>query len=597
MSALKVSAMDATRRFIQVQHSANELFDLMKQRINSGEGAVRVFQEFIGVVDSHFGSYSHNIKRVITLKGLRQATAEARLYAKKLVTPPTYTQEDIQQHEAKRVEVYETVFTKTNSSEIADAYTNAYMPIYIQTNSQNFASEIASAYLNILSETGNNEHAKSQAMIQTERFIQEADQQSAQLFEELRRQHDTDEEYDNSVIQTSITGKQIIEHDLNLVNELTNPRIILNDRECIGLLDSNTDLQTYYSIKYGATPIQEFILDGVYNIITTEFQIFLFKKLLNNFMNLTLLCSNINQIICTITIVAHGSKTMDQTEYRYSCIKPVNTVIKLNVNPLGCYGEANAEQRKMLATLLSSLLKTINFPITHPHMTLYELIDHIRRNVKDQEELKRYLEESKGKICTGYLSSLCLEKDGFNAKSIITFEQCEIGTIDSTYNPKVHISNKSYGLTDNETSNKNAFIFINLYYINSDGIMLRLCEELQLIFNKSGIVIDESNFDIFYKVYLSDILKPIYVYLRYILKFVYGCDDLIINSLITLMIILIFDASCNGDSSSIGSDGTKIYGGKTTNKKRKAKSKKQKTKKEKRKNKKTKKRKTRKQKY
>ena len=174
----------------------------------------------------------------------------------------------------------------------------------------------------------------------------------------------------------------------------------------------------------------------------------------------------------------------------------------------------------------------------------------------------------------------------FNPDTFITYERCVLCETDSIMNAKMHISNKSYIFLDSSRYKKTAIIIIKFYVVLHSGDIIPLTVTLRIFIDSEGKVIDEP--EIFIQAYLSDILTPIYTYLRYILKNVYNCTDVEINRLIQLLILIILDASCGGGSSANAFDGTRVAGGKTKNKKAKSK---------KRKNKKTKKRKTRKQKY
>ena len=109
-------------------------------------------------------------------------------------------------------------------------------------------------------------------------------------------------------LQTTQITKAI---DENLIEDK-----IKYERFLTTLLSDNNDVQGYVADGRQETCPADLRANGgigKIKINDNDFQQFLLNKLLNNFLRV-LSCEDISQIICTVTIVAHGDKTMGQTD-------------------------------------------------------------------------------------------------------------------------------------------------------------------------------------------------------------------------------------------------------------------------------------------
>ena len=383
-------------------------------------------------------------------------------------------------------------------------------------------------------------------------------------------------------------------------------------------LDTNKYLMGYIASGIKETTELDLRQSGYLTTIPNNdlFQQFLLSKLVGNPIydpimdrnfstkfgeefNITLktFCSYIFRLICNITVVAHGGSSMGHSDTNLTTMSAIffkNPTIKTNVSALGCPTLTTKPERFLLASILSKVLNNIpRLDTLNRDASVIQLKSIIIDLLAQNRLLQEYLKTTKAQVCSLAQDPTNMKDGTFNSciSSYLTFEQCKMCQVGEIYDSKTHISNRLYGLTDLSLHKKIAIIYITFFFIDTNGNIRPLTKELKILFNYLGNVLDE-NGDItdklFETIFLSDLLKPNYTFLRIILTKEYGCPEEQVELLILTLIIMLFDASCGGGNTVHTFSGYQIYGGKTKNKKTKNK----KTKKQKMKKRKTKKRKT-----
>jgi hypothetical protein len=393
----------------------------------------------------------------------------------------------------------------------------------------------------------------------------------------------------------TITDIDLKEYTASGIKETT--KVDLKQSVDLRLIPNDDYFQRFLLSKLFSNSIYEPSIDTLFQTkFSSEF-----NSLLHTF------CSYIFRLICIITVVAHGGSSRGHSGTNPTTMSAIfvnNPIIKTNVSALGCPTFTTKPERFMLASILSKVLDNIpNVVSLNRKICEVELKDTIVELLEKNALLQEYLKSTQP--LAQCLADNSTTEDMFNKciSSRLTFEQCQTCQVGETYDSKTHISNRLYGLSDPSKHKKIAIIYITFFFIDNDGNIRQLTKELRILFNHLGEVLDEDGNPIgilFESIFLSDLLKPNYTFLRFILQHVYGCTEEQINMLILTLIIMLFDASCGGENTVHTVDNTKIFGGKktknkktswggkTTNKKRKAKrktkNKKQKTKKRKTKN-------------
>jgi hypothetical protein len=292
-------------------------------------------------------------------------------------------------------------------------------------------------------------------------------------------------------------------------------------------------------------------------------------------------------IINTVVNCHGGAPITSYSPVTMTCIELYRlNVVKYLMWQRGSFGLGTREENEEIHRIMSELFSKIT-----SCRDLQDLRRQIDELIHSNLRLQQYGQEKFKLIKEAYDSHLFSSIPGyFNPVTEIKgdmSEFCRSFHFPPTFNPMQNLADKLFQVQDLSPEEKYAFLNNYIVYRTSNGTIIKLSQQIDLVFDKNGRNIlceqDQTIYNIFC---MSDLLYSSAAAIIHVIDSSKKLTPEQKKYLIDQILSLFFDSSCNGGAT-FEVDGKMAIGGKTKNRKRKnKKSKKRKNKTKKRKNKK-----------
>jgi len=284
-----------------------------------------------------------------------------------------------------------------------------------------------------------------------------------------------------------------------------------------------------------------------------------------------------SELFVRIIVYGHGGGSGNPDEpSKMTCIQLYNMqLLKYVVFAQGTVGLIKDKlEGDALFMAISGIVDHLdNFKCSSPDLTPHQLADEINRLLSQEQYIEAFGRKQLALLKNYFMNpqyrydSTWFNQDTDFGNDGSKLKMCQNLTVDKTYNPKVHLINKIYGLQDHNPAKENSYIKGKFSIRTPDGSIYELCQEIFLAFNYEGFnAMDSSDKFQYSQIQTSDILIAFVGGIHEELK-QSGLNRDILISLLNNTLVVDIDISCNAESSFVCPSDKMGHGGNKKTKK------------------------------